>query len=385
VALRGDGLGHRGAAHDGHAVIGHGVGQRAVRPLGPEIGDARDLDAGLDQIQRRAVTVAVGGGNDGPVAGAHRVVPHQPLRRRGVHHARQVVVAEHHGLLVRAGGDHHAARAQLVHAVAPDDRQVVVGEPAVARGVRQHGDVGVGGDAADQALADPCRLLARRIEPGVAERTAERRVLLDQHHLGAGVRRVQRRRQARGTTADDGDVGEQVLLVVVAVMGLQVDLAQAGQRADQLFPVLPRALRAEEGLVVEADRQEAAQPVDGARVVARQAAEHVLRLDVETRGDAPAIGQHARLAADLDQAVGVVAGGREESARAVVLERARQHRDTIGGQRAGDRVAFETRIGLAVEAEGDRLRTVQQRAGGRRQAAHGHGVSLGVSLATGAS
>ena len=76
--------------------------------------------------------------------------------------------------------------------------------------------------------------------------------------------------------------------------------------------------------------------------------------------DLMAVAAHIRLVAELHEAVHVVPGQAQDAARAVVFERARQHRAAAGGKRAGDGVAGKRRVPLALEAEGQALGAVDE-------------------------
>ena len=135
------------------------------------------------------------------------------------HDPGQVVVAEHQRLLERAGRD-APLRAHLVHPVAADHRQEVVGEQTVAHGIRVDGDVRARLDLGDQ----PAMLLlrSRRLgaEAGVGERSAEDRKLLDQQDLEAVTCRLERRAHAGRPAADHDQIVKAVGLVVVACAAL---------------------------------------------------------------------------------------------------------------------------------------------------------------------
>ena len=78
-----------------------------------QLDDRRNLDAGIEQVERHLVAVLVGARDHGAPTRRHALQPHQPLRRRASMIAGQVVVAEHHRLLERAGGDDHGCARTL--------------------------------------------------------------------------------------------------------------------------------------------------------------------------------------------------------------------------------------------------------------------------------
>ena len=122
----------------------------------------------------RRHSLGVGGRTTARRPGAHAVEPHQPLRGRAQHHARQVVVAEHQRLLDAAGGEHHGLGAQLVQPVALDHGQPVVGEQAVAGGVGHHADVAAARRRArGSSVGSVAAALAGRIEARIGQRAAE--------------------------------------------------------------------------------------------------------------------------------------------------------------------------------------------------------------------
>ena len=299
------------------------------------------------------------------------------MRRRAEQDAGQVVVAKHHRLLDRAGGDDHLAGAQFIESVAAHHGEPVVGEPAGAGGARHDLDVGRGLDRGAETGA-----VRRAIgEAGVAERAAELGVLVDQQHVEAGVGRLERRRHPGRPAADHGDVGEAILLVVIAVLGQPVDRAEAGQLPDHRLPELPGALRLVEGAVIEADRQEAAERAQQAAAVIAETARIVLSHHLQARRDRCQIGQHVGRVRQLHQGVGVLAGHAERAARAVVLERAGQHPLVVRQQRRGDRVAGKALVASALEAELDRPVVIDPGAGAVGEAG-AHGGASGGAKAT---
>src|SRR5580704_9029455 len=104
------------------------------------------------------------------------------------------------------------------------------------------------------ALIGP-RALA--LDAAMEERTARLRPFVHQQRIGTGLGARYSRLQPRRPGPHHQDIAEQIGLVVIAVMSGGIELAETGELTDRLFEQLPRAVRPEERLVVEADRQEA--------------------------------------------------------------------------------------------------------------------------------
>ena len=207
------------------------------------------------------------------------------------------------------------------------------------------------------------------------QRAAEFRLLVEQDDAGARPRRGQSRRQAGRARADDRDFAVPVLeAVMVGVRVLRSD-PEAGRATDRrLVEVLPGALRADEGLVVEADgKQRRGKAVDRHRIplqrrpgVLRARLQALVELDLRRAQ----IGRDATLArVERDQRVRLVRPQRERTARPMVLERAPHQMNAVGDERGGERIAGEAVVGLAVEEERDRLRAIDAPARGRAELA----------------
>ena len=117
-----------------------------LRRSGAHIDDAGDFDAGIQQIERDAIAVAVGGRHHGAVAGLHAIEADQALRSGAEHHAGQVIVVEDERLLVTAARHHQGAGAELVEAVILDQGQPIVAIPAGAHAIGHHPDARFGSD-----------------------------------------------------------------------------------------------------------------------------------------------------------------------------------------------------------------------------------------------
>ena len=89
-------------------------------------------------------------------------------------------------------------------------------------------------------------------------------------------------------------------------------------------------------------------------------------------GERETVGGDVGLVAELDVAVGVQAAQGQWSARAVVLERARQHVDTVRQQRGGQSIALEALVGGTLEAEGEGPVAAQPHAPGLGQSGAAH-------------
>ena len=151
--------------------------------------------------------------------------------------------------------------------------------------------------------------------------------------------------------------------------------AEAGRATDRrLVEVLPGALRADEGLVVEADgKQRRRKAVDRHRIplqrrpgVLRARLQALVELDLRRAQ----IGRDATLArVERDQRVRLVRPQRERTARPMVFERAPHQMNAVGDERGGERIAGEAVVGLAVEEERDGLRAIDAPALGRAELA----------------
>ncbi|MNM74839.1 hypothetical protein D3C81_866040 [compost metagenome] len=359
---------HGAAQVHGYIAALQFCGQCGIGWRGAHVDHRGHGHALLLQVEGGEVAVIVAGEDYRALARLDRVQLHQPLRGAGQHDPRQVVVAEHHRLVERTGRHQAAAGAHLVQAFVLDHRQVVVGEPAVAGGFQQHLDVRVAFDGSQQFLAQAGGAGAGNVEAGVGERAAKHRLLLDQQHLGPGIGRVQCRTQARRASADDGQIDEQIGLVVVLRPETEVEHAQAGLLADQRLPHLPHALGLVERAVIEADRHEARKLAQVGVAVVRQATVEVLPFDHLAIAGGLQVGQHIGLVRQLHQGVGILPGHAQRAARAVVLERARQQPAAAAEQGAGDAVTGKALAGLAVELEVQRPLAVDQQAHGRGEA-----------------
>ena len=179
--------------------------------------------------------------------------------------------------------------------------------------------------------------------------------------------RGQRRHEASGACADDQHVAMGEGLLVMVGVRFRRRAAEPGALSDdRLIDAFPELRRPHEGLVVEAGAEERAhQPVDRLHVefqrrpaVLARGVEPVVKLD---HGRAR-IGLAPRAGPQLDQRIRLFGAGAEDAARPVIFERAADQALAIGKQRRGKRIAGIPGIGLAVEAETEAARPIDDAA-----------------------
>ncbi len=215
---------------------------------------------------------------------------------------------------------------------------------------------------------------------------AEFVLLVDEDDPRPAASRRQRCRQTGGAAADDDDVGMGVAFLVTVRIGAGRCCADAAGLADGVLVARPQALRPHEGLVVEAGGQEP-----------REAPGHRPHVEIDARPAVGAgrleafvkllaggldVGFRASAAADLQERVNLLGAGAEDAARPVVLETARHHRDAVGHERRGQRVAGTPLEAGPVEGEIDGARTVDAPALGQALALGAHLPSPGGSSPT---
>ncbi len=216
--------------------------------------------------------------HDGALPGLERPAFDEAAHGLGEDDADQVVPGEDERLLEGAGGDHD-----------------VTGAEAQEEGARIHGNEAALEDAERRAVDD---LEARAgVDAG--------RVGLD-HDDVATLRRVPTRRLAARRAGADHEHLRVAVLDVVALLAaaVLVDLAEAGDAAQELLVERPQAARADHRPVVEADRGEGPADLvgDGQQVVVERAAD-VLRLDPHALGDRGDARAHVRRSVDREHAV----------------------------------------------------------------------------------
>ena len=227
------------------------------------------------------------------------------------------------------------------------------------------------------------------------ERSAHLGVLVAKHYPAPRPSGREGRRETGRPRAHDEDVamGETVG-VVVRVRQFRRHTEAGGAADHGLEELRPqgRALdeaRTHEGLVVEPGREERRQQVvdradveaAGRPAVLARGHEPVVEFDL--RG--PQVRRHPGLVARHgDERVRLIGAGRQDAARAMVLERPSEEMHAVGEERRGQRVALETLVGMPVEGEAERRRAVDAAAAGRAEV-DAHGATSSPAPIRGAS
>ena len=363
--------------------------QRAGRRRAHPHVDHADLGTSLAQHQRVGIGTVVVGQQHDPLTDAHAVQRRVIGQRAGQHHARQVVVAEHHRPLMGAGGQHDLRSAHapqpLAEALALGQRQVVGQRLAdgeeVAVVVTEHhaaaddAHLGHGG----QFLFGGAHPFQHRLPVDAALKSvgtaAQMCAQLGQDHARAAAPGRQRCRQSGHTAAGDQHIAMDVLVHIPVPVLLQRRGAQTTGLADDALVPHPGLGRPHEGLVIEACREQRREPaVDAEQVLARAGpGVHAVGLQVLVQLDLGHLGvrNHPGTGLHLHQRRRFLDATADDAARPVVLPGARQH-GLAGGQHGrGQRVAGKALVAAAVETEAHGARTVDtDAAAGQTRAGH---------------
>ena len=163
-----------------------------------------------------------------------------------------------------------------------------------------------------------------------------------------------------------------VALVVAIWVGVERRFAEAGGATDHmLVNPGPERGRPFEGLVVEAGREQGAQQAVQGHQVERERGPAVLACRdqpvLQLGHGRPAVGLGARPFAEPHERVRLLRTGREDAARAMVLEAAPDQPHAAREQRRGERIARVPLMVAAIEAEAERLAAVDQPARGQSE------------------
>ena len=374
LSRAGDGLVHRMARIHLDAGRRDTAADLAGLAAGTRVGNGLNHDARLVQVQGGRVAVGVGGQDNAAVAGLDGVKVDQALRGRGEHHAGQVVVGEDSGLLDAAGGHDQGTGPHLGHDRCVEQGNPLVGVPAPGLGRATHLEVAHRLRLRQQLaqLLQPARLLGVLVE----EAAARLALLIDQEDTEALPSRRHGGRQARGTGANDEHVASSVSLGRCRRPVGGVDSTQARHLADVPLVKRKQPARRVECLVVEANGQKRAEPVDETQEVVGQAAERIDRAHIQSRPNGQHVAAEVGARAVLDHDIDVGVGQAVNAARPVVFETPAQKAPAAGPESAGKDVALEALAGLALKTELDGPGTVDPFPGARRQAvSHCGGLS----------
>ena len=319
--------------------------------LGAQIDDGGNPDALGQQIQRRHVAIGIRRQHHRVVHRLDAVAVDETLRGRREHDPGKVVVAEYGRLFVGATSHQHGARAEFGHAFRIDQRDPVIGIPTCRQGAGPYRDIRQRGQLRFELTKASERVVVAAAL--VAERATDARVLVDQHDFRASARSGQCRHQARRPCSHHQQVGEVIALRRAYMRCVEFQPPQTGDATEQPLPERKQGLRLVERLVIEAHRQQPAEPAEQACAIGFDPAVGVDRGEIQPGLERLHVGPQIEPRARLHQRVDIVIGHRQQTARAVVLEAATEDAHAGGPQRARWRVAVESGKGLAFEGESE--------------------------------
>ncbi len=194
-------------------------------------------------------------------------------------------------------------------------------------------------------------------------------VLLAEDHARPAPHRGQRRHQPGRAGADDEHVAvERRLVVMVGVVQARGTAEPRGAADQRLVELLPEGRRPHEGLVVEPCRQDRRHELVHAHRVEAQRGPAVLARGHEPGEQLGHCGAGVRLApcarAEFDDGVRLLGAGRQDAARAMILERSPDEPHAVGEKRRGQRIAGMATQRRAVEGEIERRAPVHEPARG---------------------
>ena len=343
-----------------------GLGEQAGIDCLAHIDDRSDAHSGARHGAGVLPAAVVRGHHRHLAAHGNAVAEQEGAGGAGQHHAGHVVASENQRTFDCPGRQHDFAGAdppqlfaramsglsQMVRKPFDSADEVVV-VIAKGRGALQQGNIGGLGQRLD-AAGQPRR--QRRVSQRAAAQIV---VFVEQDHPAAVACGLQCGVNTRGAGTHDQQFAMRVGRGVVVRVGHGRRIAQPGHLADRrLVKLFPEAARPHEGLVVEARREEPAQPVvDRAEVVLQR------RPAVLAARNQPLINRHGRgaqvggedpgRALHRHQRVRLLRPGTKDAARAVVFEAAAEQRLAAGQQRGGQAFARQPTVGLAVEGETD--------------------------------
>ena len=235
---------------------------------------------------------------------------------------------------------------------------------------------GAGQDAHGQAAqlrlhpGDPVlRRLAVDLRRVAQQGPAELAVQIHQGHPGPRPGGGEGGGQPRRSRPHHQHVAEGGAALIAVRIGQMRRTAKSGGGTDHMLVQLPQGRRTQEGLVVEARRNERGDQlvhrpqVEGQGGPAVLALRHQAVIEEQVRG--AGVGLEPPALAGTHQGAGLLHPGGQQAPGTVVLEAAAEHADAAGQQGGGQGVAGMAGVVAAVEAEAQGLAAVDQPAGGK--------------------
>ena len=326
---------HRAATHETGTVQDAVVARRRQVP---RVYNRRNLDTCRCKIARGAPAIVVVGKHCDPPAGRHTKTIDVGAHSTREHDPRSIVVGEGYGTLDCTGTQHATRcsdapqnlsctafnRTDVISDAFERAVDAVVIGPVHAGACHQayvaHAAQGAGGVRSPHRGLLAIDTVAFGIEPAT-----RCEVLIAQDHSGSGTSSGQCCCKTRGARADDQQVCKQKSLVIAVRVRLHGQTTEScGMTDSRLVDFFPECLGPHEGLVVKTRRKQwRRQIVDGHEIVAQRAA------PILTASHKPVVQllhrcAHIRITssttADLDQCIGLFNTGRDDAARAVILE-----------------------------------------------------------------
>jgi hypothetical protein len=192
------------------------------------------------------------------------------------------------------------------------------------------------------------------------QRAAGGVAVIDHHDRAAGGARGKGRAQARRAGADDEHIDAAMNLIRPRLRRRLAEAPEPRHGADLWLEHMP--VRPQEGLVVEARRQEFRETVDEGEAIGLRGRRSIDTAGDETihEGDGRRLGIGLRPVTDgeVDQRVRLFHARSVDAARTVILEASTDDPHAVRQQRGGERVAGKSRIGPPVEGEAQAARAI---------------------------
>ena len=227
--------------------------------------------------------------------------------------------------------------------------------------------------AAQRDVVAPAQIVQQRLDDRLPAFVIDRgapapmRVLFQHDHPATLVGGITRRRQPGNAAAHHHQIGMGIGLLITVGVAVLRRPAQTGAAADdRLEQVFPEGARMDEGLVIEARRQQWRQPVIDRHQIGLQRGPAVLAAQDHARHQGRGGGALVRLEPAAlpqpEQRVGFLGPRGDGAARAVIFEAAAHQHLAVGQEGRGDGVADHAAQMAAIETEGQLPCAVDQAA-----------------------